>query len=514
MSEKYVTPLAQLMEILYLPGAALAREVHIDRSIISRWKNGRADLNLRTPYFSDVVDALVRVNESQGLHILERFFESIEGFVPDDYTHTETELKRLVSVWLLKKPEELPDPPVEKAREAEESGKITGIYKIYRGLRGKTAAFIELLDNYADASSPQRIIGYDRGSNLDYANVQGRKNLQNKICEVVNRGHDFKMMLYLNRPGEEIYELLDFWVPVFLKTKADGLFTYNSDPTFYDFIFSVEKKATVAGIYGKNEGELYTVLYTNPVTQRQFDNFFKGHLKNFTPLVTRLSREDGADDYSYLDIASESWTDTVQYLFTMGTPAFIPSVALAQAILDELELSRDEAEIMKRHLRSTKDSILPKENEKSSLRLIINSDYIRGLKTTENIELPFYTSLLGRKICLPRRYVIRELLDLVAYAGANDHLEVGLRDKNLPPFMDDFSLWVVEKEFACFYNYQDLRSRVIVKEFQSVNIFFTMLDKYWEDLPYSCKDPAWVARELKNLLGLATSRGKAAATEM
>ncbi len=39
MPKQSVTPLAYLMDMLYIQGTQLAKMVHVDRTIISRWKN-------------------------------------------------------------------------------------------------------------------------------------------------------------------------------------------------------------------------------------------------------------------------------------------------------------------------------------------------------------------------------------------------------------------------------------------------------------------------------------------
>ena len=74
MPKQSVTPLAYLMDMLYIQGTQLAKMVHVDRTIISRWKNVRAELNMKSAYFEDVVEAILDINEEQGIQTLERFF--------------------------------------------------------------------------------------------------------------------------------------------------------------------------------------------------------------------------------------------------------------------------------------------------------------------------------------------------------------------------------------------------------------------------------------------------------
>ena len=98
MAKKPATPLAYLMDMLYIQGSQLARTVHVDRTIISRWRNGRVELGPKSPYFEEIIRAIVKVNKERGLNTLERFFSSLEPGIAVD---TEQDLESCVSRWLV-----------------------------------------------------------------------------------------------------------------------------------------------------------------------------------------------------------------------------------------------------------------------------------------------------------------------------------------------------------------------------------------------------------------------------
>lgn len=88
-------------------------------------------------------------------------------------------------------------------------------------------------------------------------------------------------MFYLNRSQEEIYNMFEYWLPILLSTNAEAYYTYDVERPFYDYIFSIKGKQTLVGINGTN-GDTYSAIYTDPMSQRQFDNFLKGIWRIFS----------------------------------------------------------------------------------------------------------------------------------------------------------------------------------------------------------------------------------------
>ena len=133
MTKQPVTPLAYLMDMLYIQGTQLAKAVHVDRTIISRWKNGRAELNMISQYFSDIVNAILDINKQQGIKTLERFFSSINNAE----IQGRDELYEYVARWLVSK-------DFEKEFKEPDNGNslYNASYKIYKGPSVKREAIL------------------------------------------------------------------------------------------------------------------------------------------------------------------------------------------------------------------------------------------------------------------------------------------------------------------------------------------------------------------------------------
>ena len=74
----------------------------------------------------------------------------------------------------------------------------------------------------------------------------------------------------------------------------------------------------------------------------------------------------------------------------------------------------------------------------------------------------------------------------------NPTVEVALLPYGTTAFLPEVNLWVKENAIAYFSQAADTAVRVLTDEFLSVNTFYSMIDKYWEQLPIQSKEKEWV----------------------
>ena len=59
MTEKKLSTLGYLMDRLGLSTAGLARRLHVDASLVSKWRSGNRRLNVKSVYFEDICEMLL-----------------------------------------------------------------------------------------------------------------------------------------------------------------------------------------------------------------------------------------------------------------------------------------------------------------------------------------------------------------------------------------------------------------------------------------------------------------------
>lgn len=493
MAKKPATPLAYLMDMLYIQGAQLARTVHVDRTIISRWKNGRVELSPKSPYFEEIVEAIIKFNKEQGLNTLERFFSSLE---PDAPVKTEKDLEWCVSRWLV-------DKEFEKKYADKESGNslYTATYKIYKGVSGKIDALSDMFDTLADLPEGETLWGYDADSRIFRQSNNDTKMIQRRFLDAEKNKTKLVTMIYLNRPQAEIYNLLEYWLPILLSTRSEAYYTYDVDRPFYDYIFSIKGKQTLVGINGKNGEDTYSAIYNDPMSQRQFDNFLERHLQNFHPLTRHLGSRVVCSDFKRENMSAFNRNDTDQYVIATSMSFLSSGRSIIEGILMDISLNGEEEKKLFDYYDNCRVGLNQFLSKEKFTRIILSLDYIKSLSKHSPVEVPVFSALLKRRVEVAGKHVIRELVSFLKQVKNDPHVEIALRPEASPELIENLNIWVKDGAAAYFHFDNDLSTRILTEEFAAVNTFFGIVDKYWEQLPYDSKNKQWVYDQVSKLAG-------------
>lgn len=492
MPKQSVTPLAYLMDMLYIQGTQLAKMVHVDRTIISRWKNGRAELNMKSAYFEDVVEAILDINEEQGIQTLERFFSSINHSKVEE---RET-LKKGVSAWLVSK-------DFKKKYVEEDNGNClySAAYKIYKGPSGKKDALQHIL-SIANSLPPGDILwGYDADSHIFYTKSKEAPMSQRQFINAAKRGDEIITMLYMNRPAEQIENMFEYWLPVFLSPKSQAYYTYDTDIPFYEYVYGIKGKYVMIGANHDNvRANLYSAVYDDPMTVTQFDHFLGQHLQKFEPLMSHMQDKDLCEDFKKDEIAEYLKKDMNQYVIVDSSPFLTYSKETIEQVIFNYELNSSEERKIMRFYKNCMASNKRFLTEKSMTRVIFSMDHIQELITTDTVDAPVFASLLGRPIRIDSKCIARDLRAFFLAVKENPNVEIAVRPFGNTSFIPNLNLWTKENTVAYFYPSDDASVRVMTNEFSSVNAFYSMVDKYWNQLPYECKQRDWVYDQVKRLV--------------
>ncbi|EEG72782.1 hypothetical protein [[Clostridium] hylemonae] len=77
MRTKRLSPLGFLMECLNIQTVSLSRELHVDASLVSKWKSGDRSLNSNSMYFEDIIRFIMKVSEKSDHQLLSKALSEI-----------------------------------------------------------------------------------------------------------------------------------------------------------------------------------------------------------------------------------------------------------------------------------------------------------------------------------------------------------------------------------------------------------------------------------------------------
>lgn len=105
-------------------------------------------------------------------------------------------------------------------------------------------------------------------------NNNDTRKIQKRFLEAENKTK-LITMIYLNRSQEEIYNMLEYWLPITSFPQVLKLIYLRWAP-LYDYIFSIKGKQTLVGINAPN-GETYSAIWTpTPWASASSIIFWKG----------------------------------------------------------------------------------------------------------------------------------------------------------------------------------------------------------------------------------------------
>ncbi|MCK5764309.1 MAG: hypothetical protein KAH05_09330, partial [Clostridiales bacterium] len=74
MSNRHKSNLAYLMSNLNISGKELSEAIHVDVSLISKWKNKKRKINKKAPYFENMIDYFIKIDGTNQYITLKKIF--------------------------------------------------------------------------------------------------------------------------------------------------------------------------------------------------------------------------------------------------------------------------------------------------------------------------------------------------------------------------------------------------------------------------------------------------------
>ena len=525
------TPLGQIMDLLYINGSDLAHRAHIDRTMVSRWKNGRLEFSMKSSCFEDIVNVILDINESQNLEILELFFKSVY--------HREIEsrkdLHRCVVAWLLSKDYNM----VFNTIETEDGGRRNfldssfipkqGIistsdrdlskpsflsvkdnalsdqdlsasekqdvcrlatYSIYEGDAGREEAFLQLREVFSSLSDDDRLWGYDMGINPFWGYVMAGLSMHTQNKPELITFH------FLGRPTDEIFSMFSNCLPCFFYAKSIAYCTYDKPSLLYDYMYSMKGTTVVTGDYDeKKKGLLYTSVHDDPVMVRAADEFLGKFSHNFRPWLTRIY--DWKMDAEYMKPESGN-VKNIQYVFIEDIISFTLGFVQEPSLLQISGVTDFQADYILAYCKGSY-ALLRTFLDSGAVRFVISYESLLKLREKPESTLSAFTGILEREINIPSKLILGQLINFIRKASSFSNVQIALRPPNSRSFLVSCNVWLREDDKAYFFSERDASYRLMTDEYSTIQALFQYCSHFWDILPGICTKTDWILRKLENL---------------
>lgn len=491
MQGKIQTPLAYVMDLLGVSGTKLAAEIHIHQSMVSRWKNGTVALTLSTRYFEDIVRSLEAIDEKQGLGTLEHFLSSVYG----KPMQREDDIHKHLVMWL----NGVNFDKLQNQKPVASNGAYyTAEHKVFKGLSGRLDAMKLFLHAVEDMTGAQ-VWGIENGHLRMFDSSPAGRKMHKEYANMTSHNNtSFHLLLNLNSNEQQIQDLYHYWMPICAAVPVYLYYTYTLPPSFFESLYFVKDRvAFMCTLSRGNESNMYSAIFEDPYTVKQFLQYGNSLEKSYTPLVRKLANTDPLMDFKDPSIVKDIKNETEQFIFLGGLPLLFFEKSMVDEIARELKLKPQETSFLNR-LQKQSYVLFNRfwENNKKN-RLVFNYEMIQKMRENKLIDSPFLTRYFGRPIQVPSRFYARNLRGLLDLVEKQENCEVALPAEDTQPFFPDMTLWIKENSFVYFYSAKREGSRFVTTEFSSVRSFYTNAQQYWLNLPQVSKDSAYIRRQLE-----------------
>ena len=482
--ETYNSHLDFLMDTLGINGRELAAAIHVDPSLVSKWRNNHRLLSHRSVHLLRIAEYLAAYDSSPSLReILGAYGVEVNG-------ENGEELLAWLCRWLT---DQTPFP-------VNTSGPLAGYsrysrdasYKVYLGNDGRRDAVLQFLDHILTLPQGQQLYLMSQ-EDLAWL-IEDKAFLavwQDKLTQLLQQEHKIKIIHWVDRSVDSLNSIIGHWLPLHLTGGIESwFFPRYSDSPFQTTLFILENDLVITGMSSpKLKDHRYTALFNDPITVKQCQWVFSTYLNDCRPLIEVCSKRD-MQRLLEKTTSAINGKDTAYLIWE--PPLFM---TMSQGLLTSILARNDLEDHLIKECQGYHQQVAITEGSQMS-RLLYNFDSLqKTLQGVQDLLCEELTAIIGQPIHVSREDMVQYVHELVEGMQTNEGLEIaffsapGKAPVNLFLRADMVLAWC--KELPC---------TAAVAEPTVVKAFFRYYDELWQSIPRVNRDRTWVSNELLRLI--------------
>jgi len=491
LTNPYTSNLAYLMDALNVSGKELAGAIHMDVSLISKWRNKKRVLNYRSPYFSELVEYFLKVDKVNHYHVLKRLFSSDEEPIV-----TLPQLKQSVERFLMDDVSNLPSISRETALPEDPSRKVFDYrVRFFKGIEGTQEGVEQILDAVLQAEESTELLFYSQ-EDLKWIMKDSDflASWNNKMLSILQQSHKITL---INGVDDRIFlepEAVKHWISYYTHQQIKSY--YDHQPTEDNLKVTLmilrEKMVLYSINYSQDPKDRYTAIYTDPFSIATYTVIFEDFLKRSKPhfLPFPLAALPGLKERVYP-------------LTREATRYFIYSY-MPNLIHFPQDLIR---RVLHRHgvPDQTIAGILSFQEDlnnfpRTSLKILYNIDLYRQIGDLEEIRIETLSYLAGRQIFITREELKELLASIKSLMKSDDHFSFAFVQETDQTLLFPVNAIVASRKFIVTYNPVDTKQYFLSTEISTTMAFEYYFEHLWQQVPLVQKNPLYVIDTLDSLI--------------
>jgi len=484
MAEHESTTLGYLMDYLRISTVSMAHKLHVDPSLVSKWRSGSRRLGVQSIYFEEVCSILLEENQEDltaALRTLDPLAEyaGAKGLAP--ILHNVLTERHFT---------------VPKAFSRKVKALCTAEIALYVKGEGRRQAVFDLLDIAENMETPSEMLYIDSEQsgwlleNAEYGRVWVARMLR-----LLNRGFHIRIALHFSMTVEKFVAFFQLCNPLIFHRNAQWFHhQYYDDNTYWFSFFILEHAMSIMGVPLEG-GQGTTTVFTDTYSIIQHKNFAERVLADCRPMFSSFAPGRAVEMIQRIYGKGNTYDNLFSFL---PAPAFITvkddlfnDIIKSNGITGEAAALCREANMLVRNM--AEQQLMENTGE---LIQILQLDEME-----ERISSGFYSTSLsllsGHQVMISRDQYARgllELLERIEQYGSYKLLLASPADDIRLPAMNCWcygSAWMIQMDSDGF--------RLCQEQTLSGAAYIT-LEQGWRRVPPARKDKAAVAAVLRRLI--------------
>lgn len=495
--EKNISKLTYLMNALDIRGIELATALHVDYSLISKWKNHKRPLTTRSVYLKKIADYILSIDSAAKKEFILQILKNYDPILQID---SPKEVHNCLCRFLSEPPQAIQSYSKPIFRENRNTYQTE--FKVYKGNEGRRRAIMELLDyTLAMPEGQQLFLVNQEDMTWLVEDTNYLDSWNGKLFQLLKKNHRLKIIHSVDRQVVDLASVIRQWLPLHLTGGIESYyFPKYIDSSFKITLLIVENTAALTGIVVDEDlNTRYTALYNDKVTIKLYESIFEKWLTESLPLIEMHSITE--IDH-FLDKVFEMGQKSENSYFYADIPLFI---TLSENLLTKILQDNNIEETMIKKCLYYHQQV--NSNFHSNIDRIANR-HIYSLAKLENLlhaDKILYNDLsliTGRNISVSKEYFQQHLRLLAERLDNNESFEIALLSTENKPNTIPVALWFKQNSLITAWSSASMPYALTANETTLVNAFYYYYDSIWNSIPRINRRKDWVKNQLYKLIAL------------
>lgn len=500
--------LALLMNIFNISGKELAKTIHVDPSLVSKWQKGRRKPTLNSQHYDYIAEFFLGINPME--YQRDKLNEILRSVSPGIDLNSHPERRKALIEWFMT-PENNYISPAPKIKTETAPFKLPGAimrpqpgeikkYELFSGKEGKRQVVLNVLSTVLTLEEPvELLITSQDDTTWLYENRDYIAGLMRIFKAILDRGHKITVIYKFDRSLSQIMAMLDYWLPLCKTGRMQAYYyTRHEDSGINTSIYIARGIAAIVSMTPENEsGANRTFLYRDPDVVRLFEANFEALLAGCRPVLKTYLKDEPA---LYDKMAEIEKKPGYFYSFNEELSSLTMPFGLYQRLLGRAGLAQDKEEILLNRHRQRLEAFYQniRFNRYREIYPLEIASELTGMEGCKYYRLYFFQ---GRAVQAESGEVIDHIANIIELLKNNEHYEIGFIDSHA--HIKSFNI-AVKEESAFILSAWDNKGTnpIVLTSSESVMVLATeqYFLKLWEQIPRNNRNRDWVIEKFRSMI--------------